>query len=256
MRKRQKLGQHLLTEPTILDRIVKASEIKLEEVVFEIGTGGGHLTEKICKSGSRVISVELDQKFFKIAKERLGYLKNLELIHGDGFKLDCKFDVLISNIPYSKSLRLIEWLSNRQLKRGIVTVQKEFADKILAKPGLPNYRAVSVLAQNRFTIQKLFDIEKDYFNPPPLVNSAVILLKTKGADPIHPQIVSSLKTLFSFRGRLVSPSIKSILKYNEKELNMLIDVLGYTLLQKRIERLNVEEAFGLAKMLAEINYGK
>ena len=122
MRKRQKLGQHLLTEPTILDRIVKASEIKLGEVVFEIGTGGGHLTEKICKSASRVISVELDQKFFKIAKERLGYLKNLELIHGDGFKLDRKFDVLISNIPYSKSLRLIEWLSSKQLNRGIITV--------------------------------------------------------------------------------------------------------------------------------------
>ena len=256
MRKRQKLGQHLLTDPTTLDRIVKASEIKLGEVVFEIGTGGGHLTEKICKSGSRVISVELDQKFFKIAKERLGYLKNLELIHGDGFKLDRKFDVLISNIPYSKSLRLIEWLSNRQLKRGIVTVQKEFADKILAKPGLPNYRAVSVLAQNRFTIHKLFEIEKDNFNPPPLVNSAVILFKAKGADPVPPQIVSSLKTLFSFRGRLVSPSIKSILKNNEKELNMLIDVLGYTILQKRIERLNVEEAFELAKMLAGINYGK
>ena len=100
MRKRQKLGQHLLTDPTTLDRIVKASEIKLEEVVFEIGTGGGHLTEKICKSGNRVISVELDQKFFKIAKERLGYLKNLELIHGDGFKIERKFDILVTNIPY------------------------------------------------------------------------------------------------------------------------------------------------------------
>ncbi len=253
MRQRQKLGQHLLKDSKILNRIVKASKINQEEVVFEIGTGEGHLTEKICTSASRVISVEVDQHFVEIAKIRLRKFKNLELIHGDGFKIDRKFDVLVSNIPYSKSLKFIEWLSRKKLKRGVVTVQKEFADKILAEPGLSNYRAISVLARSRFTIQKLFEIEKDYFTPPPKVNSSVLLFKPKRAEPVHPQIVSSLKTLFSFRGRLVSPAIKSILKNNEKGLKIMIDVLDYTLLQTRVERLNVEEAFEIAKMLAEIN---
>jgi len=256
MRKRQKLGQHLLRDPKILDRIVKASRITQGEVVFEIGTGEGHLTEKICKTANRVISVEVDQHFIEIAKIRLRNFKNLELIHGDGFKIERKFDVLVSNIPYSKSLILIEWLSSRQFKRGVVTVQKEFADKILAEPGLSNYRAISVLAQSRFTIQKLFEIEKKSFYPPPNVNSMVLLFKPKRAEPVQPQIVSALKTLFSFRGRLVSPAIKSILKNNERELKMMVDILEYTLLRKRIERLSVEEAFGIAKMLAGINNEK
>jgi len=256
MRKRQKLGQHLLRDPKILGSIIKASSITQGDIVFEIGTGEGHLTEKICALASRVISVEIDQHLFEIAKKRLRNFRNLELIHGDGFKIECKFDILVTNIPYSKSLRLIEWLSSRQLKRGVITVQKEFAEKILAKPGLPNYRAISVLAQKRFTIQKLFEIEKEYFYPPPKVNSTVLLLKPKRAEPVHPQIVSSLKILFSFRGRLVSPAIKSILKNNEREFKICVDVLEYTLLKKRVERLNVDEAFGLAEMLAGINYEK
>ena len=256
MRKRQKLGQHLLRDPKILSSIIKASRITHGDIVFEIGTGEGHLTEKICALARRVISVEIDQHLFEIAKKRLRNCRNLELIHGDGFKIERKFDILVTNIPYSKSLRLIEWLSSRQLKRGVITVQKEFAEKILAKPGLPNYRAISVLAQKRFTIQKLFEIKKEYFYPPPKVNSAVLLLKSKRAEPVHPQIVSSLKILFSFRGRLVSPAIKSILKNNEREFKIYVDILEYTLLKKRVERLNVDEAFGLAEMLAEINYEK
>lgn len=256
MRKKQKLGQHLLKDPKILDKIVKSAEINQEDIVFEIGSGEGHLTEKLCASKSQVISVELDQQLFEIAKRRLKNFKNIELIHADGFRIENKFDILVSNIPYSKSLKIIEWISRKKLKQAIVTVQKEFAEKILAKPGSSNYRAVSVLAQYRFAIQKLFDIKKEFFVPPPKVSSAVLIFKSKRAEPVNPRIVSTLKTLFSFRGRLVSPAIKSILKNKEKELKILVDVLDNTMLQKRIERLNVDEAFEIARMLADINHEK
>lgn len=256
MRKRQKLGQHLLRDSKILDNIVTASNISKDDTVFEIGTGMGDLTEKLCLSAKKVISIEIDRHFFELAQNKLRKYKNVELIHGNGFKIHRDFDIIVSNIPYSESRNFIEWLIYQKFKHGVVTVQKEFADKLLTEPGSSNYRAISVIAQSLFQVRKLFNIKNILFYPPPKVDSTVLLLIPKKDETINPKIVAALKTLFSFRGRLVSPAIKSILKNNEKELNILVTELEYTLLQKRVEKLNVDEAFGIASMLARINYEK
>ncbi|MFQ6135329.1 MAG: ribosomal RNA small subunit methyltransferase A, partial [Nitrososphaerales archaeon] len=204
MRKRRRLGQHLLRDPEILDRIVKAAYVSSDDTVFEIGTGEGDLTERLCISAGRVISTEIDRTLLETAERRLKEYRNLELILGDGFGTERSFDILVSNIPYSKSGRFIEWLAGRRFKRAVVTVQREFADKVLAELGSHNYRAVSVLAQALFQIQRLFDVGRDAFDPPPKVSSSVLLFRPRGVGAVNRQTVSSLKTLFSFRGRRVS----------------------------------------------------
>ena len=256
MNKRQKLGQHLLKDSSILNNIVKASNIASGDTIFEIGTGEGDLTEKLCSSASKVISIEIDKHLFEKAKQRLKKYGNLELIQGDGFKINRSFDLLISNIPYSKSRKFIEWLAYQKFKCSVVTVQTEFAEKILAKPGLDNYKAISVLAQNLFQIQKLFEVRKEDFYPPPKVDSTAISLRPKREENVRPQTVSALKTLFSFRGRLVSSALKNIFKNDMKQFKRLAEIFGSTITQKRVEQLTSDEAFWIANMLAEISYEK
>lgn len=256
MRKRQKLGQHLLKDQNILDNILKSSNITNNDTVFEIGTGMGDLTEKLCLSAKKVISVEIDNYFFELAQVKLSKYKNLELIHGNGFKLNRNFDILVSNIPYSESRNFIEWLVYQKFKHSVVTVQKEFADKLLAQPGLHNYRAISVIAQACFQIQKLFNIKKRVFHPPPKVDSTVLLFVPKKVEAINPKIVSSLKTLFTFRGKIVSSALKIILKIDEEQFKSLINNFSQTILQTRVERLTIDEALEIAKILADKNNEK
>lgn len=256
MRKRQKLGQHLLRDSKILDNIVLASNISKDDTVLEIGTGMGNLTEKLSLSAKNVISIEIDKHFYELAQCKLRKYKNVELIHGNGFKLNRDFDILVSNIPYSKSRIFIEWLIYKKFKHSVVTVQKEFADKLLTSPGSSNYRAISVITQSFLQVKKLFNIKNIFFYPPPKIDSTVLLLIPKKVENINPKTVKALKILFSFRGKLVLSAIKTIFKNNKKEQNILINDLEYTLLQKRVEQLNADEALGIASMLARIYYEK
>ena len=256
MKNRHKLGQHLLRDQNILNKIVEASNITKYDTVFEVGTGMGDLTEKLCLYAQKVISIEIDKYFFELAQVKLRKYNNLELIQGNGFKINRHFDILVSNIPYSESRNFIEWLAYQEFKHSVVTVQKEFADKLLAQPGLDNYRAISIIAQDTFQIQKLFNINKKVFDPPPKVDSTVLLFKRKKSETINPKVVSALKTLFSFRRKIIASSLKIILKNDEEQFKRLTEILSQTILQKRIELLTVEETFRIANMLVKINNEK
>jgi 16S rRNA (adenine1518-N6/adenine1519-N6)-dimethyltransferase len=124
------------------------------------------------------------------------------------------FDVFISNLPYSRSKQALEWLPLQSFSRAIITVQKEFADKLQASPGDKNYRAISVIAQYCFNIEQLFFIPKYSFEPPPKVESIVIRLvpKQTGVNAT-PSIIKNVNLLFSSRHKKI---VSVLAKYNSK----------------------------------------
>ncbi len=250
MKRRHRLGQHLLKDPEILDRIVEAANLSRDSTVFEIGTGEGDLTERLCRYAGQVVSTEVDRGMFEVAEPKLRGHQNLELILGDGFSVNRFFNVLVSNIPYSRSRQFVEWLVEKRPERAVVTVQMEFGDKLLAGPGADNYRAVTVVAQALFHVTRLFNVGREAFSPPPQVDSTVLLLQPRTGVQVDLQLVSSLKTLFSFRGRQVSSALKHIFK-DEMRLQRLREALGDEMLRTRIEHLTVDEAVSIAKRLVE-----
>jgi 16S rRNA (adenine1518-N6/adenine1519-N6)-dimethyltransferase len=186
----------------VLARIIDASAICKEETVCEVGTGNGILTKELCKRAKRVISYEVDSALYAQAKATLSF-QNLVLVNADLFKSDQKsFDVFVSNLPYSKSRHAFEWLVTRKFDRAIVMVQKEFADKLTAKPRDRNYRAISAISSYCFQIKQLFDVQKDCFQPRPMVESTVVLITLKHSIPR--EIVVGVNRLFSQRNRLAS----------------------------------------------------
>lgn len=208
--KRRSLGQHMLIDIKILAKVIEVSQINKNEIVCEGGTGNGILTYELCKHAKSVISVEIDKVLFAKARARkqVSNLSNLQLLNVDLFKiLNLKFDVFISNLPYSKSKDAFHWLSLQKFDRAILMIQREFADKLQAKPGENNYRAISVLTQHCFILQKLFSVNKDAFDPEPSVESVVIKLIPR-YQRITRRTIRNLNYVFSQRNKKASSVAK------------------------------------------------
>ena len=196
--KTRALGQHFLADRHVLGRIIFASALGKDETACEAGAGNGVLTEELCKRAGRVISYEVDRGLYENARS-LDF-ENLQLVNADLFKVnDSEFDVFVSNLPYSRSRDAMQWLATMRFQRAIVMVQREFADKISARPGDENYRAISAICSYCFKIERLFAVGKDAFNPPPKVESEVLRLV-----PVHmitPEAVKKVNGLFSQRNK-------------------------------------------------------
>jgi 16S rRNA (adenine1518-N6/adenine1519-N6)-dimethyltransferase len=206
--KRRSLGQHMLVDRDVLLRIINASRITKDENVCEAGTGNGILTNELCKYGKSVISFEIDSQIFENAKPKLFSFPNLRLVNADIFKsIPLNFDVFISNLPYSKSKEALQWLALQKFQRAIIMVQKDFADKLQAIPGKENYRAITVLTQHCFNLQKLFVVHKKSFDPEPSVDSEVIRLSRKNTA-ITKRTIRNLEFIFSQRNKKASTAAR------------------------------------------------
>ncbi|MGA8084470.1 MAG: rRNA adenine N-6-methyltransferase family protein, partial [Candidatus Nitrosopolaris sp.] len=200
--KRRLLGQHMLKDGRIIEKLIEAAEITENETVYEAGTGEGTLTKELCKRAKSVVSFEIDHGLFKKSYSKLmPAFPNLELINGDLFEFPYfVFDVFISNLPYSRSRDALQWLALQKFTRAILTVQKEFADKLQARPGDENYRSITVITQHCFTMKELFHVSKGSFDPQPGVESTVMkLVPRKSAIPITRATIKNMNLLFSCR---------------------------------------------------------
>lgn len=207
--KRRFLGQHNLIDSKIVARIVEISNINKNESVCELGAGDGALTNELCKNACSVISFEIDYELYEKLRPLRPALPNLKLVNSDFFKIkkNINFDVFISNLPYSRSREVFQWLSLRKFNRAILMVQKEFVDKLLANPGERNYRVITVITQYRFHIQRLFRVKKESFDPEPSIESEVIRLFPKSGS-ITEQTIFNLNLLFSHRNRQARPILR------------------------------------------------
>ncbi|HJU13748.1 MAG TPA: 16S rRNA (adenine(1518)-N(6)/adenine(1519)-N(6))-dimethyltransferase RsmA [Candidatus Nitrosotalea sp.] len=223
MSKRHSLGQHFLTSSQIAHSIVDFAGIKKSDVVLEVGTGKGILTPYLCTQARTVISIEKDSNLYREAKKKFRGIKNLALEHGDAFEReDIDFDIFVSNLPYSESRNAIEWLVQRKFSRAVIMVQKEFAQKLFSKGG--GYRkAVTVMASYCMDMEKLMDVAKNNFQPPPKVDSVVMVLKQR--KTLSKDVLSAVNTLFSFRRKTIRNIARKfgILTESDKRLEELSD---------------------------------
>jgi 16S rRNA (adenine1518-N6/adenine1519-N6)-dimethyltransferase len=192
----------MLVDRRILDKIVSAAYIQKDQIVLEAGTGHGILTAELCKHAKQVISYEVDVKLYRKAQQQLLLqFKNLQLVNADLFKTKDSyfFDMFVSNLPYSRSRDAFEWLSTKKFYRAILMVQEEFADKLIARPGSKNYRAISALAAHCFAMEKLFKVRRESFEPQPNVESSVIRIIP--INTITSEVVRNINLLFSKRNK-------------------------------------------------------
>src|SRR3989338_2256443 len=179
---KRSLGQNFLINQGILDKIVQAAEVGPKDTVVEVGPGTGNLTRKLSEKAKRVVAVEKDHRLIEELKEKFKN-SNVEIIEEDILKLKAeslKLKVgeykIVANIPFyitSHFLRTVfeEWPKPKLI---VLTIQKEVAQRIMAKPPHMNLLALSV---QFYSSPKIVGyVSKGSFRPMPKVDSAIIKL--------------------------------------------------------------------------------
>lgn len=246
--KRIRLGQHNLVSRSVAERMIELAEIHENETVLEIGTGTGMLTKQIAATGNPVLSFEIDPALYKVAMGELSAYSNVTVLFGDFFTTQkiVNFDVLITSLPYSRSLDLVEWLaeSSNAFRCAVVLAQREFVEKLLAIPGSDNYRPASVICQTCFLTEKFDDVSSSDFSPSPKVTSCIVRFSTRHQGPcLDLSQIKLLKLIFSFRGKTLRSALRSM-KMQERNL------MSYSgdLLNTRIEKLAPSDFVGILNM--------
>jgi 16S rRNA (adenine1518-N6/adenine1519-N6)-dimethyltransferase len=182
------LGQHFLANKNKLRKIVDALELKSGDTVIEIGPGHGELTKEIRneKLEIKIIAIEKDEKLIDLLKEKFGDDKNIKIISGDALRVLPKLTdnkqlttnnyKLAGNIPYYITGYLFRILGELKNKPSLIvlTIQREVAERVAAKPPEMNLLAASVQFWAEPKIAGY--ISKKYFRPAPKVDSAIIKL--------------------------------------------------------------------------------
>lgn len=189
----QKLGQNFLTDHKIVDRIIDSADLSSDDFVLEIGPGRGILTEQLARKAKNVIAIEIDHVLTNFLKDNFKKLENLEIINADildfdfsilakSHKLTAKNYKIVANIPYYITAPIIRKFLESQTppQEMILMVQKEVAERIIAKKGKMNLLALSV--QYYSDPEILFPVSKKCFSPVPEVDSAVIKLLVKNKE--------------------------------------------------------------------------
>jgi len=182
----QKLGQHFLTQASILDRIAHAACPEPAGLVIEIGPGRGALTEKLLARAGRVIAIELDDALVAHLRDKFAHDPRLEIVHADVLATDLSQwgpVPIAGNLPYYITSPIIEKTLRAQPPRAVFLIQKEVAERLVASPGQREYGYLTVQTALYATARLLFTVKPGAFRPPPKVDSAVVLLEPRGCPP-------------------------------------------------------------------------
>jgi 16S rRNA (adenine1518-N6/adenine1519-N6)-dimethyltransferase len=197
---RQKLGQHFLTQGSILERIAAAVCPQREELVVEIGPGQGALTERLLKRADRVVAIELDVYLVDRLRQKFASEPRLEIIHADAMATDLAQwgrAPIAGNLPYYAATAIIGQTVRLRPNRAVFLIQKEVAERLVAQPRTREYGYLTVATRLFAEARLLFGVKPGAFHPPPKVESAVVML-TPQADP---WVVDDAESFLRFVGR-------------------------------------------------------
>lgn len=185
-------GQHILANPLIVKTIVEKAGVKSTDTVLEVGPGTGNLTMKLLDAGKKVIAYEVDSRMIVEVYKRVqgvDFEKKLQVVQGDILKHQIPyFDICVANTPYQISSPLVfRLLSHRPMFRAAVLMfQREFAMRLIAKPGDEFYCRLSVNVQLLARVNHLMKVARNNFRPPPKVESSVVRIEPRNPPPTIP----------------------------------------------------------------------
>ena len=252
VRAKKSLGQHFLKDLGVAKRI---AETVLGGSVLEIGPGMGVLTQYLLQNKDiDLTAVELDHESVVYLNE---WYPELKVIEADFLKLNLdalypegEFSV-IGNYPYNISsqifFKVLEYKDRIPVCSGML--QKEVAERLSSKPGTKAYGILSVLLQAWYDIEYLFTVDKQLFNPPPKVQSAVIRLtrnRRRQLDCDEGFFKTVVKTAFNQRRKQMRNSLRNLVE--SLKLKVESERLEW-FLTRRPEQLDVEEFVELTKLL-------
>ena len=218
---KKSLGQNFLIDKNILKKIVNIGNISRDDNILEIGPGTGNLTEYIIKSKPKtLVAVEKDVELSKILERKFN--NQIKVVNKDILKLSENFYneefITYGNLPYNISTQILAyWCLNKKIKfkKMILMFQKEVADRITAKVNTKNYSRITILANWKFSIKKIFDISPECFSPKPKIKSTLLeFVPKKNIEEIqNPKNLEHItRIFFSQRRKMIKKNIIKLFK--------------------------------------------
>jgi 16S rRNA (adenine1518-N6/adenine1519-N6)-dimethyltransferase len=253
----RRLGQNFLADPNLLDAIVREASLAPDDVVLEVGGGGGALTERLIPAVRWLHVIEIDERL----RDELEPLMELEgggvdLIWGDAMKVELDRlqpppTKMVANLPYSIAtpllIRTIAELPS--IETWVIMVQREIADRLRAEPGSRQYGSPSVLVQLACDVKMLRTVDPAVFVPRPRVESALLRLERKSAGA--PEDLAALVRLaFGHRRKSLARSLELARAGSLEPAQRALESIGKPS-DARAETLSPEEFELFAKALAE-----
>jgi 16S rRNA (adenine1518-N6/adenine1519-N6)-dimethyltransferase len=255
------LGQNFLHDPHSLEKIVTLAELSPDITVLEIGPGTGNLTHLLARAAGRVIAVELDHRLIPLLHTDFAAQPHVEIIHGDILEVDLAGRlippyVLVGNVPYYITSAILRRVFEDFPKpqRMILTVQREVAERLVAKPGDMSILAVSV---QFFGLPRIAArLSPAAFWPSPDVESAVVRIDVYPMPP-YPVPDKALffrvvRAGFGQKRKQLRNSLSAGLSRDKAQVDRLLEQVKIDP-QRRAETLSVEEWAALTRIIAAEN---
>ncbi len=244
---KKELGQHWLTDRFILSEIADAADIHSGDTVLEIGPGLGTLTSELLRRAKNVIAVEFDRE---LAAKLPGQFPgtSLKVVNEDILSFDLeslpKNYVVVANVPYYITSKIVQKLmtANNRPRIAVLLVQKEVARRIAAEPGDMSILAISAQVFARTSLG--IEVPKQYFSPPPKVDSQVIILETRESPLVNAHDEAAffriVKAGFSAKRKKLRSSLSGGLSIEKIEAEALLSTAKISP-DNRAEDLSLED---------------
>lgn len=276
-----RFGQNFLIDLNLIDLIMRSADLSTKDVVLEIGTGMGSLTTKMALYAGSVVTVEIDPMMAQLAKEELAPYGNVTILQRDALrnKNNLHDEVLetvrqkmnaipgsrfklVANLPYNVATPIISNLLQVEplVDKMVVTIQKELAERIAAKPKTKDYSALSIWIQSQCDVEIVRVMPPSVFWPRPKVDSAILSITPNAA--LRARIVDleyfhqTVRALFFHRRKFLRGVVVSAMKdkLSKERVDQLLLEANLDA-NSRAEELPVEQIIDLVDRLriAEAN---
>ncbi len=260
IRPKKSLGQNFLHDPHALEKIIAAAELSSDATVLEIGAGAGSLTRHLAQVAARVVAVELDDRLIPLLREEFADFPQVTIVHGDILALDIgdltgeAAYTVVANLPYYITSAILRRLLSQKPRprRLVLTVQKEVAERITARPGNMSILAVSVQFYGQAEI--VLRLKPGAFWPRPEVESAVVRIdvfpKPRVDVPDEKLFFRIVRVGFSQKRKQLRNTLSAGLQLSKAQADALLEQCGIAP-QRRAETLSVEEWGALTRAYAQ-----
>lgn len=253
---KKKYGQNFLKNISIIEKIVTSISPSSDDLIIEIGPGAGAITKKLKDYGSPLIAFEIDEetKQFLLPLED----EKTHIEYADFLELDLKSYLssytyrklfIVGNLPYYITTPIVEHIIDSHVEAESITimVQKEVAERFLAKPKTKEYGYMTVLLNYHFAIEKITDVPKSDFIPAPKVDSTVLKLKPKKNQTIDYEFFKKLlKSSFQFKRKTLGNNLKA---YDREKIQKILEKHGLSF-TNRAEEIDLEIFLEISDILS------
>jgi 16S rRNA (adenine1518-N6/adenine1519-N6)-dimethyltransferase len=236
------LGQNFMIEPALYPKLATYTSLSKSDVVLDAGAGFGFLTSFLADKCKAVIAVEKDPQIAKGLRKQTSHLSNVTVIEGDVLKAELPaFNKATAAPPYYLSSKLVLFLLKRKVDCSVLIVQKEFADRLVAKVGTEEYSWLTVTVYQKAQVELLDLVPKDMFFPSPEVDSVILRLTPWQKSPFQVKddvfFERMIKWLFTERNKKLAnalePFMKSQLKLGKQEYKKIIQASPFAEMRPR-----------------------